>query len=176
MSLIDIRLVVTQILGFLILLWALRKWAWAPVLGLLEQRRQAIAGQFAEAERRQGAADQAKARWEQELRGIEAQARQRIQEAMAEGQKLAGEIRTQAHADAQARLQRAEDEIVRERQRAKELVKQQIISLAVRSTEKILREQLDEPHHRKLVDEFLTQVEQGASMDALAASGGPGSA
>src|SRR5438067_493977 len=94
MSLIDIRLVLTQIVGFLILLWALRKWAWGPVLGMLEQRRQAIAGQFADAERLQAEADQAKARWEQELRGIEAQARQRIQEAMAEGQKLAGEIKS----------------------------------------------------------------------------------
>ena len=39
MNLIDIRLVGTQILGFLVLLWALRKWAWGPVLAGLETRR-----------------------------------------------------------------------------------------------------------------------------------------
>ncbi len=172
MSLIDIRLVLTQIVGFLILLWALRKWAWGPVLGMLEQRRQAIAGQFAEAERRQSDADQAKARWEQELRGIDAQARQRLQEAMAEGQRIAGEIKAQAHTDAQSRLARAEEEIVREREKAKELVKQQIITLAMRSAEKILQERLDEAHHRQLVDQFLTQIEQEAGANGASASVG----
>lgn len=158
MNLIDIRLVLTQIVGFLILLWALRKWAWGPVLGTLEHRRQAIAGQFSEAERRQHAADEAKSRYEQELRGIDAQARQRIQEAVTEGQKVAGEIRAQAHTEAEKRLERAEQEIAREREKSKELIKQQIITLAMGSARKILRAELDETHQRRLVNEFIDEV------------------
>src|SRR2546430_1141967 len=42
MDLIDFRLVFTQILGFLILLWALNKWAFGPLLGMLEARRATI--------------------------------------------------------------------------------------------------------------------------------------
>src|SRR5215831_816607 len=53
-NLIDIRQVVTQILGFLILLWGMRKFAWGPVMKVLEDRRAKIAGEFA-------AADQARA-------------------------------------------------------------------------------------------------------------------
>ena len=48
-NLIDIRQVLTQILGFLILLWGMKKFAWGPILGTLEARRQKIAGEFAEA-------------------------------------------------------------------------------------------------------------------------------
>jgi F-type H+-transporting ATPase subunit b len=157
-GLIDIRQVATQILGFLILMWAMRRFAWTPLLGMLEARRQKIAGEFAEADRLKGEAQQLKARYDEELRTIEAQARQRIQEAMAEGQKLSGEIRAQAQAEAAQRLERAADEVEREREKAKEILKEQIIRLSMRSAEKILRTQLDEATQRKLVAEFVDEV------------------
>ena len=157
-GLIDVPQVATQILGFLILLWALRKWAWGPVLGLLEERRKQIAGAFAEAERRKDEALELKARYKQDLRGVEAQARQRIQQAVAEGQKVAAEIRAQAQGEAQQRLQRAEDDIAREREKAKEQLKEHIIGLAVRSAEKILRQEIDEKKQRKLAGEFIDEV------------------
>jgi F-type H+-transporting ATPase subunit b len=158
MNLIDIRMVGTQILGFLILLWGLSKWAWGPLTAQLEKRRQRIAGEFAEAERRQNAADQLKAKFEQDLRGIDAQARAKIQEAVSEGQKVAGEIRAQAHSEAQARMARAEEEMMREREKAKELLKEQVIALSLATAEKILKSKLDEPAHRKLAGQFIDEV------------------
>jgi F-type H+-transporting ATPase subunit b len=158
MNLIDIRMVGTQILGFLILLWGLSKWAWGPLTAQLEKRRQRIAGEFAEAERRQNAADQLKAKFEQDLRGIDAQARAKLQEAVSEGQKVAGEIRAQANSEAQARMARAEEEMMREREKAKELLKEQVIALSIATAEKILKSKLDEPAHRKLAGQFIDEV------------------
>ena len=158
MNLIDIRMVGTQILGFLLLLWGMSKWVWGPLTAQLEARRQKIAGEFAEADRRQKDADVLKSKHEQELRGIEAQARARLQEAVAEGQKVAAEIRAQAQQDAQARLSRAEEEVTREREKAKELLKEQVIGLAISTAEKILRTKLDDPAQRKLAGEFIDEV------------------
>jgi len=158
MNLIDIRMVGTQILGFLLLLWGMSKWVWGPLTAQLEARRQKIAGEFAEADRRQQAADTLKAKHELELRGIEAQARARLQEAVAEGQKVAAEIRAQAQQDAQDRLERADDEMAREREKAKELLKEQVISLSLKTAEKILRSKLDDPAQRKLAGEFIDEV------------------
>jgi len=158
MNLIDIRMVGTQILGFLLLLWGLSKWAWGPLTQQLEVRRQKIAGEFAEAERRQIAADQLKAKLEQDLRGIDAKAREKLQEAVSEGQKVAGEIRAQAHSEAQARMARAEDEMMREREKAKELLKEQVIALSLATAEKILKSELDEPAHRKLAGQFIDEI------------------
>src|SRR5215471_17656248 len=143
MNLIDIRMVGTQILGFLLLLWGLSKWAWGPLTKQLEARRQKIAGEFAEAERRQQAADQLKAKLEQ---------------AVSEGQKVAGEIRAQAQSEAQARMARAEEEMMREREKAKELLKEQVIALSLATAEKILKSKLDEPAHRKLAGQFIDEV------------------
>lgn len=158
MNLIDIRQVVTQIIGFLLMLWLLRKYAWGPLLTVLEARRNRIAGDFKEAERKKTEAQELKTRYEIELRGIDAQARQRLQEAVAEGQRVAGEIKTQAQADAQSRLERAQEDIMREREKAKELLKEQVVALSMRTAEKILRQKLDDPTQRKLVGEFVDEV------------------
>ena len=160
-GLIDFRQVATQVLGFLILLWVMAKFAWGPLLAQLEARRAKIAGEFAEAARRQAAADEARARLEVQLREIEAQKRVKIQEGVAEGQRVAGEMKAQAQTEANARLAQAEDEVARQKEKAKEVLKQQMIAITLRGAEKILREKLDDAHHRKLVGEFIDEVGAG---------------
>jgi len=157
-GLIDPKLVITQILGFLLMVWVLGRFAWKPMLAALEARRQKIAGEFAEAEKRQTAADETRARYEQELRGVEQQARQRLQEAVAEGQRVAAEIHAQAQGEAQARLERNRDEIAREREEAREVLKEQTVVLAIRTAEKILQSKLDDPAQRKLAAAFIDEV------------------
>ena len=157
-GLIDPKQVLTQILGFLILLWVMKKYAWGPILASLEARRQKIAGDFEAARQAKADADATKLQLENELKGIEARARQRLQEAVAEGQKIAGEIRTQAQSDAAARMARAADDIAREREKAKEMLKEQVITLSMKTAEKILRQRLDDPAQRKLVGEFIEEV------------------
>jgi len=158
MNLIDIRMVGTQILGFLLLLWGLSKWAWGPLTAQLEARRKKIADEFAEARRRQEAADAMKAKLEQDLRGIDVQARAKLQEAVAEGQRVAVEIRAQAQKEAQDRLARAEDEMMREREKAKELLKEQVIGLSLAAAEKILKAKLDDAGQRRLAGQFIDEV------------------
>src|SRR5262249_9418581 len=121
-------------------------------------RRKRIADEFAEAERRQQAADALKAKLEQDLRGIDVQARVRLMEAVAEGQKVAGEIRAQAQKEAQDRLARAEGEMQREPEKAKELLKEQVIQLSLATAEKILRSKLDDPAQRRLTAQFIDEV------------------
>ncbi len=161
-GLIDIRQVLTQILGFLILLWGMKKFAWGPILGTLEARRQKIAGEFAEADKRQALADETRAKLEAQIRDIENQKRVKIQEGVAEGHRVAAEIQAQAQKTAHDRIVHAEEEIARELEKSKELLKEQMIRLSLRGAEKILREKLDDPHQHKLVSEFIDEVGAGA--------------
>lgn len=157
-GLIDIQLVITQILGFVLFVWIMSRFAWKPMLAMLEARRAKIAGDFAEAAQSKSEADQLKAKYDAELRNIDAISRAKLQEAVTEGQKVAAEIKSQAQTEAQARLQRAEDEVMREREKAKEIIKQQVISLSLRTAEKILRTKMDDPAQRKLAGDFIDEV------------------
>ena len=157
-SLIDIKQVLTQIVGFLIFLFLIRKFAWGPVLQTLEDRKAKIAGDLADAERRKQEAAELRARLEQELRGIDQQARVKIAEAVAEGEKLASEIKVDAQAQARARLERAEAEIAAERAKAQKALLEDMARLAVGGAEKILRKKLDEGEQRRLIGEFIAEA------------------
>jgi F-type H+-transporting ATPase subunit b len=159
-NLIDFKQVLTQIVGFLIFLWLIRKYAWGPVLETLEARRAKIAADLAHAEQEKLDAAALKADLDRQLKGIDAQARVKIQEAVAEGQALAAEIKTDAQAQARARLQRAEGEIEGERAKAEKALQEEIARMAVAGAEKILRKKLDEAEQRRLVAEFIADVKE----------------
>jgi F-type H+-transporting ATPase subunit b len=160
MNLVDVPQVITQIIGFLLLVFLLRRFAWGPVIHMLEARRQAIAGQFGEAEKAKASAEQLRLKYEQELKTIDQQARQKLQEAVSEGQRVASEIKSQAQREATQRVERADEEIAREREKAKELVKEQVIRLSMRTAEKILRQKLDDSTQRQLVRAFVDEVDE----------------
>ncbi|MBI1798314.1 MAG: F0F1 ATP synthase subunit B [Candidatus Eisenbacteria bacterium] len=158
MNAIDVRLVGTQIVGFLLMLWLLRKFAWGPLVGMFEARREKISADFREAERAKSEAAELKSGYEQKLRGGDAEARARILEAVTEGQRVAAEIKAQAQSEAVQRLERAADEMARERDKAKERIKEQVVHLSIRTAEKILKQKLDAPAQRKLAAEFIDEV------------------
>ena len=158
MNIIDVRQFATQIVGFLLVLWILGKYAWPPVLGYIAERQKKIAGDLEHARQENERAVKLRAELDQELKAIEAKARARIQEAVTEGQRVASEIKAGAQKDVTQRLQRLQGEIEQERDKAMLALKQDMVRMTVEATEKILREKLDEKTQRRLVEEFIGQA------------------
>ena len=150
---------ITQIIGFLIVLWILRRYAWGPVLGMLEARRARIADEIAASERLRKEAEGLKAQVENELRTIENQARQRIQEAVAEGQKVAEEIRAAAQRDARLTAERAQASLELELKKARVTFRNEIVAMALGAAERLLQERLDAKEHGRIVERFLDDLE-----------------
>jgi F-type H+-transporting ATPase subunit b len=159
-GLIDWKQVATQIVGFLLFLWLVRKYAWGPLLATLEARRRKIEGDLADADAKKRDAAALQAKLDQELRGIEQQARVRIQEAVTDGQRIAAEIKADAQTEARARLVRAEAEIENERAKAQKTLLDDMARLAVAGAERILRKKLDDAEQRRLIGEFLEEVKE----------------
>jgi F-type H+-transporting ATPase subunit b len=157
-GLIDFKQVATQIVGFLIFLWLIRKYAWGPVLETLEARRAKIVSDLAHAEQEKLDAAALKADLDRQLKGIDAQARQKIQEAVSEGQKIAADIKSDAQAQARTRLERAEADIQTERLKAQKTMQEDVARMAVVGAEKILRKKLDETEQRRLIAEYVADV------------------
>ena len=155
---LDWRQIATHVVGFLIAVWLVRKYAWDKLLRFIEHRRETIAASFAEIERREEAAAAEKKRYEQQLEGIEVTRRARIQEAAREAEKLAGDIREEARQDTVGMRQKAKQDIALEIDKANVVLKNRMVEAVFLATEKVLREKLDREKHRRLIDEFLDQV------------------
>ena len=156
---IEISQVLTHLVGFLVAFFILKTYAWKPILKVLDDRRQKIVDEFAELEEQKQKTDLLFAEYEDRLRTIEEEARRRIQQAVSEGQQMAGEIKQQAQEDARRITARAEADIERELAKARVLLKEEMIGLTLGATERLLREKLDAGAHRKLVERFLSEVE-----------------
>ena len=155
-----IGLIFWTLVVFGLLLLLLRRFAWGPMIGALDQREKTIEESITRAERaldetRRMQADNEAARREAER---ERQAILRAAQEEADRRRAEEIERTKAEL---ARLQgQARDEIEREKQQALTELRSEVADLAIGAAEKILSENLDDDRQRKLVDRFIADLPQ----------------
>jgi len=150
----------THALGFLITLWILKKYAWGPLLKLLDERRQKIEGEFQTIEDEKAEADELKTEYENKLKNIEAERRQKIAEAVNEANKMASDIKVGAQEESRNMINRTNEQLQRDVATAKIQLKEDMVSITVKAAEKILHEKLDEAKERELVGKFIDGIEK----------------
>lgn len=155
--------IITQAIGFLIVLAILKKYAWGKLLAFIDQRREKIAGEFAEIDRGKEDVDRLKKQYETELANIEETRRVKIQEAATEATKLAGDIKDEARQDGLAMRQKAEQDIQLELDKANVQLRDQMVSAVITTTEKLIKERLDTDKHKDLISDFLKEVSLGGN-------------
>jgi len=150
--------VVLQIAAFLVLIWAVRKYLFSPIGGILEARQSEVQNTLDQVYRDREAMETSRREYEARLAGIEAEARDRIQAALKEAQGMKEEIIGAAHTEADRLVDHAREEVVREKQRAMVELRTHVADLAVEAAGKILRRSVDDRTHRELVSDFINQV------------------
>jgi F-type H+-transporting ATPase subunit b len=152
---------ITVIIGFSIFYLVLQRFAWGPILNILDERQKKIQAGFDEVKKLQADAAAAHARYEEKLRDIEAEARTKIQEAVAEGKRVAEEITEGARREAQDVVDKARRNLQLEVDTARKQLREDVIELTLMATGKLLDEHLTEARDRQLVESFLGTVEKG---------------
>ena len=157
---VDIIQILTHVLAFLIMLWVLRKFAWKPFLGILEERRAQIQSDFDTAAAKRREAEETAARYTAQMKDIENEKRARIQEGIGEGRKIADEIREEARGEAKKIIDKAREDIQRDVAKAQVELKDKIVNMTMTATERIIRQSLDQEGHRRLVTNFIDELEK----------------
>lgn len=157
---IDWRALLTHVLGFLIALAILRRYAWGPILGVIEERQNRIRRDLDEATAARKSIETMRHDLEGRLRQIEAESRQKIVEAVGEGQRVAAEIKEQARADSQGIVAKAREEIQRETDKARVALREDVVTLALAAAGKVIEKDMSEARDRELVRGFLNDLER----------------
>ncbi len=156
---VDVWKLAFQVINFLILLYLLNRFLFKPVLARLDERSEKIGQGLEDAE--VAARDRELARAEREA--AVAEARKEAHEMIARANKIAedtrNEILTSARAEAEKVSTRAREEIVAEKDKAMAEIRGQVAELALAAAGKLVRRQMDDPTQRRLVEEFLAEVE-----------------
>ena len=154
------QLLLTHSFSFLITLWILKRFAWGPLLDLIDERREKIVGEFETIDREKEKAEALNLEYAAKLREIDSERRTKIVEAVNEGKKIAEEIQASARNEAQEIRRKSKSELERELAKAKVQLKNDMVSLALAATEKLLREKLEEAQHRKLIGDYIDELEK----------------
>lgn len=159
----NITNLLTTAVGFILFVWVLAKFAWGPILNLLDARRQKIEGDYAAAEKNLADAEQLKGEFASKLADIKSIERERVQEAVKRGEGIADGIVHKARAEAEAAVAKAEQDIDLEAHKAQLELRDSVVAMAIGAAEKVIGTKLDDAMHRKLIVEYIEGLDKTGS-------------
>ena len=151
-------LMIWTVLTFVCLAMVLGKFAWKPILKMLDERENKIRSALEQAERARTEAAEMMKQNEKNLARAEEEYQKMIREGKALAEKMKDEIVVKAKQQAQQELKQATEEIERNIEAAKLQLRSEIANLAIKATEKILEETLDENKQKKLTDSVINKL------------------
>ena len=155
---LDPGLFIWTILTFLILFFVLSKFAWKPLLTLLESRENTIKSSLEDAEK----AKQELERLNTESEAIISEARSEAQsirvEAKSAAEKIKADIMAQAGEDAKKLRDETEKQIQVEKDKAISEVRQEVVGLAITLAEKVIRKNLSKEDNQDLIEDSLKNL------------------
>src|SRR5689334_10808631 len=155
-------LMIWTIVCFLIALFVLKKYAFGPIQGAIDARREKIRTAVDEADR---AREEARSLLE-EHRKLVGRAKQEAEEILTEGRKTADSmrerVREETEADRQRRLEETKRQIEAETQRALEQIRSEVADLTLIATSKVTGKVLDRDDHRRLIEDAIGDLDFSA--------------
>jgi F-type H+-transporting ATPase subunit b len=159
-TLIDWRLTLMSLVGFIVLAWVVTRAMWKPVLQVIDERRDSIEQAFSEVDAAKAEVAQMKADYEAHLAQINAEAQSKIQEALDRGKELGEQIRRDAEAQREKLLAKTRDDIAIETQKAMAELREAAVGLSFDISERVLKGGLDRGQHDKLVAGFVDELKR----------------
>ncbi len=156
---LELKQILTQIAGFIVLLWLLKRFAWGHILNMLDERRNKIASEFQAIEESKKDLSILKNDYESKLAEIETYTQTRLREGIKEGERIAKEIIDKAREEAIKFLKEKEQEIIKEREKALKDLESRIIDLSVTIASKVIGKTLSKEDNLKIVNEFISNTQ-----------------
>ena len=149
---------VIQIIAFLILYFLLQKYAFGPLFGIMEKRKQHIQEQLSTAEQNRKLAEQLLDEQKQAIEQARQEAYNMIEQAKSTSSKQADELIEQAKKEATRLKGEALQDIENEKNKAVAELRSQVSGMAVLIASKIVEKQVDETSQQVLIDKYLKEV------------------
>jgi F-type H+-transporting ATPase subunit b len=148
-----------QMIAFVIVFWTLKLLAWKPLLQGLETRREKIKNEFDRIAEARKEIEALKAEYASHIQKIDDESRAKIQQAIADGQRIAKEIQEKARKESQESFDKAKENLNLEVAKARVTLQREIANLSLAVSEKILKEKMNEPKQQEKILEMIKELE-----------------
>jgi F-type H+-transporting ATPase subunit b len=158
---LDLRTVLVQAFGFLLLYILFRAFLWKPILGLLSARQDEVAGIYTDADQQRAAAEGARKDYEVRLAKADEESRERIANALAQANAMKDEIINSARDQADRIVVAGRENVRREMEKAQVEIRDSAARMAVDVAGRIIQREMDPAAQRALVDQFIESAGAG---------------
>ena len=157
---VNIWQTVVSLLNLLILFLILKKFLFKPVQNVIKSRKDKVDAQYSEAEEALANAKASEKELNEKLSQAHNTADEIVKEATAQGEHRRDNIVTEARAEADAIIRQAKAAAQMEKKKAQEDIKEQIVDVSSALTEKLIERELNVEDHRRLIDSFISEMEE----------------
>ncbi|MSQ09729.1 MAG: ATP synthase F0 subunit B [Dehalococcoidia bacterium] len=146
-----------QIVNVGLLLFLLSRFAFKPIMSMLDQRAERIKDSLEAAERARQDVAASQANIQAQLDAARREGQVIIEQASRAAEQLRNETVDQARKEAEALLVRAQADFALEREKAMAELRRQFADLTMAAAERVVKQSLDASAHQRLIEEVLEQ-------------------
>jgi len=155
---VDTTLFIATLVTFVVFAGILAKFAWGPLLQIVDAREKSIREQVDSAEKAAADAKATLAQHQELLRGAHRERDELLGRAAKDAEALRAELSVKARADAEQVLARAREQMTREKEQALAELRAQVADIAIEAASRIVKSSLTEDAQRKLVDDYIKDL------------------
>jgi F-type H+-transporting ATPase subunit b len=155
---VDSTLVWGTLVVFALFAWILGKFAWGPLLKIVDEREKTIREQVDSAEQAAAEAKSLLVQHQEMLKGAGREREEILGKALKEADGLRTELVGKARAEAEQAIARAREQMQREKEQALVDIRTQVADIAIEAASRIVRSSLTEEAQRKLVDDYIRDL------------------
>ena len=155
---INVALSVWTAVTFLILLFVLGKFAWGPILQMIETREKTISDAIESAKKERAAAEAASAEMQKTLEKAREESAALIRKNQQEVASAKAELMAAARKESDDLLAAARKTIQEEKRQAIAELRAQTVDLAIEAANRLVQMNMDEKKQKQLVEEYISQL------------------
>jgi F-type H+-transporting ATPase subunit b len=155
---VDPGLYIWTIITFLVLVFLLKRFAWAPLLKALDERQKTIAAAVEDARQAREQLERAQQDSLKVLAQARVEAEDLLTRARADADRFRQELKDKAVADAANITKEAERQIQRETARAVDQIRREAVDLSVAIASKLIRREIKATDQDVLLNEALREI------------------
>jgi F-type H+-transporting ATPase subunit b len=161
MNIFDINpgLFIWSVITFLILVGALYKFAFNPLMHLQKQRQEAIHRSIHDAENLRNEAEELLANYKRQLSEARQEAEAILERARQLGEVARAEAVEEAKRQADATLTRAREQIQRDTREALQRIREEAADLTLAATEKVTRKSMTKEDQLRMIQEAINEID-----------------
>ena len=147
-----------QMITFTLLVWFTMQYVWPPLIEALDERKKKIAEGLAAAEKGQEEIKLAEKKATKYLKEAKAESANIIALAQKRATEVVEESKATAKLEGEKMIESAKAQIEQEMQQAKESLRKEVSTLALKAAEQILLEEVDKAKHKKIINKVSDQL------------------